>query len=305
MKRAFSKTSFGALALLASVVTMLAQNPCVEHGPFYTGWECAVPGANIFRGALNWTNRAVCIGEQITPPVLVANPTFSAGKMRRWISYECAENQYLNHWETNTFTYSIGPLYFTPTSIPSSFSTPGTHVYTANVDGIAPNGVCPNIPVVVATVTITVTGPLAVTAWKTSCEDKFYVAVTNLSGISLTGGQFDLFVYFDDINKTYFTTLQPWSPTDVMPHGSGRVFTFCSTNHSITNYDCAVIFQGANICAASPKFRIITRNDLARLFVNTTQIGNPCHECGNCPGGAPAYIPPQSRPFCDDDLPVI
>jgi len=140
---------------------------------------------------------------------------------------------------------------------------------------------------------------LSVNAHKTSCEDKFYVEVRNLSGKDLTGGSFDLFVYFDGQQRTHFQTLQPWGPTDVLANGASHVFTFCSPDHSVTNFDCVVVYQGLNLTRASQKFRIISRDDLARLFENTTLISNPRRECVNCAQTGDDYIPPRLRYVCD------
>jgi len=141
-------------------------------------------------------------------------------------------------------------------------------------------------------------GGLAVNASKRPCEDKFYIQVNNLSGTALNGGRFDLFVYFTVDSRTYLRTLKPWGPRDVLPNGGSHTFTFCATDHSITNFDCMVVYRTATGCQASPKFRIAQQQDLARLINNTTQIANPCIECGHPP--SPLVIPPKRRLNCDD-----
>jgi Concanavalin A-like lectin/glucanases superfamily/Immunoglobulin domain len=145
------------------------------------------------------------------------------------------------------------------------------------------------------------TRPLAVDAWKTNCEDKFYFSVQNLSGSPLAGGQFDLYVYFDGANRTFYRNLQSWGPSDVLATGNTHLFTFCASDHSITNFDCHIIYHGGGTCAASPAFRIAVREALALVMTNTTQIANPCLECNNCPQDAPSTIAPKSRPVEDQE----
>jgi len=128
---------------------------------------------------------------------------------------------------------------------------------------------------------------LTVTARKTTCEDKIYFDVTNLSGRSLEGGSFDLFVYFDGLHKTQFAPLKPWEAGDTLPNGSTRVFTLCTSDHSITNSYCSVAHQASGLVATSQKFRIAQGNELARLCKNTTQITNPN-------GGPPQSLPTTS-----------
>ena len=144
------------------------------------------------------------------------------------------------------------------------------------------------------------THPLAVTAWNMSCEDRFNFDVTNLTGSTLTGGRFELFVYYDNVNRSFYCNLQPWQASDTLPSGKDHVFSFCSSDHSITNYDCAIVYNAGGACAASPKFRIATQETLALLMKNTTLMPAREDECtGRTP---PAYIAPQARPVCGGDV---
>lgn len=138
--------------------------------------------------------------------------------------------------------------------------------------------------------------PLTVNAWKRGPDDKFYFEVRNLAGFDLAGGRFDLFAYFDGVNRTLVKRFQPWVETDVLHNGDTHMFTFCSADHSITNLDCAIVYQGGGQCAASQKFRIAASQDLALLIENTTLISNPCKECNNCQPGDEGFISPQPRP---------
>jgi hypothetical protein len=138
--------------------------------------------------------------------------------------------------------------------------------------------------------------PLAVNAWKMSCEDKFWLNVTNLTASTLTAGRFDLFVYFDGATRTFYRNLQPWGTSDALPPGTDRLFTFCNPDHTITNYDCVVVYRGGGNCAASPRFRIATREALALVMQNTTLMTSPAWECN--PQGSRTYVSPSSRSEC-------
>jgi hypothetical protein len=107
--------------------------PCQVYEPHYGDWACAVPGATNSSGSLSSNNLTVCVGDAVTPPTLATAPTFSDGKMRRYVSSDCDQFTNQNHWETNTLSYLAGSLYFTP-PIPSSFTTPTTNTYTAYVN---------------------------------------------------------------------------------------------------------------------------------------------------------------------------
>lgn len=136
--------------------------------------------------------------------------------------------------------------------------------------------------------------------YRKNCEDKFYIWVTNSTGMTLTGGKFDLYSSFVPDGGNLITTLQPWGPSDVLPSGTTHLFTFCSADHSITNFDCMVVYQGASgYTISSPKFRIMTTNDSALLVRNTTLVQNPCVECGDCGADAQTLIPPRARTACD------
>jgi hypothetical protein len=141
-----------ALGLVVGLNLARAQNICIEYGPFYTAWECAVSGSNTSSGSLSFTNLTVCVGDAVTAPTLATAPTFSNGQMRRYVSYNCYG--YQNHWETNTLCYVAGSLYFS-NSIPSSFTNACTNTYTAKVDATLPAGcVCSNVTATVGQVTI-------------------------------------------------------------------------------------------------------------------------------------------------------
>lgn len=137
---------------------------------------------------------------------------------------------------------------------------------------------------------------LSVDAWKTSCEDKFNLNVGNLTGGKLSGGQFDLFAYFDGVNRTYVRTLQPWVPSDVLENGQSRLFTFCSVDRTIMDVDCQVVFRGGGTCGASPKFRIATRDTMALVMENTTLVPTAEAECAHSTSPADH---PYARPICD------
>jgi hypothetical protein len=164
----------------------------------------------------------------------------------------------------------------------SSLSAADAGVYT--VDVINPGGTITSSP---ALLKVCPAG-LTVNAYKRSCEDKFYFDVYNVSGVNLQGGTFKLLVYFVTSSGTYYATLLPWGPSDALPQGGGHhLFTMCNSDHSITNYYCAVIYDNGSICLSSPKFQIAGKTDLALLFNNTTQARNFCSEC-------PPYV-------CDTD----
>ncbi|HEV2208112.1 MAG TPA: hypothetical protein VG167_05015 [Verrucomicrobiae bacterium] len=137
--------------------------------------------------------------------------------------------------------------------------------------------------------------PLGAVGWVFSCEDKFYIQVSNLTDHNLTGGQFDLYVYFDGVNRSFLRTLLPWSPTDVLPQGKARIFTFCSPDHSITNVDCAVFYRGGGSCAASQKFRIQNLDKVALVVHNTTLVLDRPSLCDQT---GPNLVVPYERPAC-------
>lgn len=141
--------------------------------------------------------------------------------------------------------------------------------------------------------------PLSVDSWKTTCDDKFFVNVGNLTGDKLSGGQFDLFAYFDGVNRTYVRTLQPWGPGDMLPNGQNHLFTFCSVDRSIMGVDCSVVFRGGGTCGASPKFQIATRDNMALVLSNRTLVPTPAAECAHTT--SPADVP-YARPICDASL---
>lgn len=111
--------------------TAWATNPCLESGPHYTWWECAVSGQTNEPGSLEFTNLTVCAGQPIFPPDLDDEPTFLDGKLRRYVSHDCPEHP--DFWETNVLRYIAGDLYFDP-PIPASTNVPGAHTFTAKVD---------------------------------------------------------------------------------------------------------------------------------------------------------------------------
>ncbi len=139
------------LVLAFGELTARAQNPCVEHGPYYGAWECVQQGSVNNHGSLNITNIVVCAGDTITAPTLSTAVTFNAGQKRRAVTYDCSPG----HYETNTVPYTAGSLYFVP-SIPGSIATAGVYTYTGKVDGTPTGGVCASITNTVATVTVTV-----------------------------------------------------------------------------------------------------------------------------------------------------
>jgi len=172
----------------------------------------------------------------------------------------------------------------------SSLSAADAGVYT--VDVINPGGTRTSSP---ALLKVCPAG-LTVNAYKRSCEDKFYFDVYNVSGVSLQGSTFKLLVYFVTSAGTYYAMLLPWGPSDVLPQGGGHhLFTMCNSDHSITNYYCAVIYDNGSTCLSSPKFQIAGKTDLALLFNNTTQARNFCTECPPCPGGEPEWMFPLNN----------
>lgn len=130
---------------------------------------------------------------------------------------------------------------------------------------------------------------LAVSAFKNFCEDKFEFDISNSSGQTLNGGTFELFAFFDGQTRTPVAPLYRWASPDVLQDGDHGQLTLCTTDHSILNFDCLVLYQNGSVSAASPKFRITSRDGLLQLVRNTTRMAAD----GN---------PPQSRP-ADDPWP--
>lgn len=112
----------GVLCFLAG--TDLADNPCIEGGPYLSqqsyGARGFAAGATVIP-----TNITVGVGEYVNPP-LAYNLSVTGGVETAWITFDCITNEY---WTNFTVGYGLG-TYFSPT-LPSVFWTPGVYNYSA------------------------------------------------------------------------------------------------------------------------------------------------------------------------------
>ncbi len=130
MRKPILLTILSALASFVLVRPGWSQNICIEDGPFYGAWSCILQGASNTLGTLNLTTIDVCVNATIVKPVVVSQPTFYNGLMKRALTFRCSDTTI---WQTNVVRYFPGPLYF-PT-MPTLLTNAATNVYAALVDG--------------------------------------------------------------------------------------------------------------------------------------------------------------------------
>src|SRR3954467_11052471 len=120
----------GCLLLLLGA-SARAVNPCTEPAnPITT--NCVQTGSFVNPGFLDRTNFGVCVAQTIVPPTAYGT-IVSNGFYRIVTNFTCPDDLYLNGSNTYAAVYTFKRLYFVP-PIPTSYSTPGTNVYTAYLE---------------------------------------------------------------------------------------------------------------------------------------------------------------------------